>query len=82
MKKIFNKFKEYKTAVNSDANLRSHLSNTHKMREFGYSSQIKLDNFDSPIEKEKKKELHEAILDAIIMDSRPFGDFRKDGMAR
>ena len=52
------------------------------MTEFAYESQIKLDNSNTIINKTEKKELHKAILDAIIIDSRPFGDFRKDGMAR
>jgi hypothetical protein len=34
------------------------------------------------IKPEKKRELHEAAIDCIITDSRPFGDFRRLGMAK
>jgi hypothetical protein len=32
------------------------------------------------VDKETSKKLNEAILECIIEDSRPFGDFRKKGM--
>ena len=32
------------------------------------------------MDKETSKKLNEAILECIIEDSRPFGDFRKKGM--
>ena len=51
------------------------------MREFGYASQVKLENFDSPMDKEIKQELQKEMLEAIIKDSRPFGDFCKEGMS-
>ena len=32
------------------------------------------------VDKETSKKLNEALLECIIEDSRPFGDFRKKGM--
>ncbi|CAF3937245.1 unnamed protein product [Rotaria sp. Silwood1] len=34
------------------------------------------------IKPEKKRELHEAAIDCIITDGRPFGDFRRLGMSK
>ena len=41
---------------------------------------MKLENFDTIFDKEKNKELHKAMLESIIKDSRPFGDFCKEVM--
>ena len=51
------------------------------MTEFGYASQVKIENFEIPLDKEKNKEIHKAMLEAIIKDSRPFNDFCKEGMS-
>ena len=50
------------------------------MKEFGYDSQLKPEAHPSPFEKSERKALDKEILDAIIVDSRPFGDFRKPGI--
>jgi hypothetical protein len=34
------------------------------------------------IKSERKRELHEAALECIIMDGRSFGDFRRAGMSK
>ena len=34
------------------------------------------------IDPEKKRELHEAAIDCIVTDGRPFGDFRRLGMSK
>ena len=67
---------------NSDANLRKHIAVTHKMKEFGYDSQLKPEAHPSPFEKSERKALDKEILDAYIVDSRPFGDFRKPGISK
>ncbi|CAF1116963.1 unnamed protein product, partial [Brachionus calyciflorus] len=76
----------YSVHGDSDANLRKPLgSNKHQM-EVLYKSQIKkvdLSN-DQEVEcdPEKRKIINEAILDCILIDSRPFSDFSKPGMMK
>ena len=50
------------------------------MKEYGYDSQQKSENHLTPIEKLERKALDKDILDAIILDSRSFGDFNKPGI--
>ena len=52
------------------------------MKEYGYDSQQKSENHLTPIEKLERKALDKDILDAIILDSRSFGDFNKHGMSK
>ena len=52
------------------------------MKEYGYDSQQKSENHFTPIEKLERKALDKDILDAIILDSRSFGDFNKPGMSK
>ena len=52
------------------------------MKEFGYDSQLKPEAHPSPFEKSERKALDKEILDAYIVDSRPFGDFRKPGISK
>ena len=52
---------ELKSSPNSDTNLRSHVCGYHKMTEFGYASQVKIENFEIPLDKEKDKEIHKAL---------------------
>jgi hypothetical protein len=74
--------KEQSSIPNSDANLRKHIAVTHKMREYGYDSQLKSVDNPTPIDKTHRKALDKDILHAIIVDSRPFGDFNKPGISK
>jgi len=69
-------------SLRSDTNLRSHLGKIHKKEEYLYPSQRKAQDpkTNEPVSKETAQKLNEAILECIIEDSRPFGDFRKPGM--
>ncbi|CAF4130044.1 unnamed protein product, partial [Rotaria magnacalcarata] len=76
-------FKSIKVTYHNDCNLRSHLGRVHKMRDVMYSSQREQRaKTSNQIKPEKKRELHEAALDCIITDGRPFGDFRRLGMSK
>jgi hypothetical protein len=74
-----------KCSVGSDANIRSHLGKVHKLINYMYESQrtpsIDVAKNDQ-IDKKTAKRLNEAILECIIEDSRPFGDFHKSGMRK
>jgi len=52
------------------------------MQEFGYDSQLKSEDQPTPLDKSERKALDKLILDAVIVDSRPFGDFRKPGISK
>jgi hypothetical protein len=49
-----------------------------------YPSQKKVKTLtnNEPVSKDEAKKINEAILECIIEDSRPFGDFRKPGMQK
>ncbi|CAF4047465.1 unnamed protein product [Rotaria magnacalcarata] len=76
-------FKPIKTAYNNDCNLRSHLGRAHNMFEVMYESQKRQRvSKSSKIRPEKKREYHQAALNCIVTDGRPFGEFRRAGMAK
>ena len=52
------------------------------MEQFLYPSQKKQRESKRDLPAHKVKELHEAAIKCILEDSRPFGDFRKEGMRR
>lgn len=66
------------SAVNKqqDSSLRKHLGYQHLMPQFLYDSQK--GGYEAM--NKKKKVLDDAAIKAIILDSRPFGDFRRLGM--
>lgn len=64
------------TNTHNQSSVRKHLGNVHHMREYLYESQK---GEPAHIQKHKKM-LDDAAIKAIILDSRPFGDFRKPGM--
>ncbi|RNA27827.1 hypothetical protein BpHYR1_028262 [Brachionus plicatilis] len=70
--------KNYKAAKNSDSNLRKHLGGVHNM-DVLYASQVTASK-KIEIDSQRRKELNKAVLECIIIDSRPFGDFSKSGM--
>ncbi|CAF4563233.1 unnamed protein product, partial [Rotaria magnacalcarata] len=62
-------------SVDSNANIRRHLLNVHHVDDVNPKSgepklKIQIDPF-------RKSKLDEAAIKCIIVDSRPFGDFRK-----
>ena len=67
----------------SDSNLRSHLGRIHAMKEFFYPSQYrkKPPKVVVQISNERKKELDEAAIQAIVQDSHSFNLFRNSGMS-
>ncbi|CAF3309353.1 unnamed protein product, partial [Rotaria sp. Silwood2] len=67
----------------NDCNLRSHLGRIHNMVEVMYTSQRQQRATRSnQIKPEKKREFHEAAIECIIRDGRPFGDFHRPGMSK
>ncbi|CAF4146899.1 unnamed protein product [Adineta steineri] len=62
----------------SNANIRRHLINIHGVTELKFDDDPEIPNkqFDA----HRKAILDEAAINSIIIDSRPFGDFRKTGM--
>jgi hypothetical protein len=76
-----------RASLSSDAYLRKHLGDVHKMTEYMYKSQrkkyekVKNDQTETVISKADKRLLNEATFDCIIMDSRPYKNFNKPGMA-
>jgi hypothetical protein len=60
----------------------------HKLGDFLYPSQLKYvkteiaANSNSTVDQDKVKAINDAVIDCIIADSRPFGDFRKRGMKK
>ena len=77
-------------AKNSDSNVRTHIGRVHFKTEYMYPSQLKRkeknqDNqksLSNKLDPKSSKELNEAIIECIVEDSRPFGDFRKSGMRK
>ena len=68
---------------NSDSNLRSHLFHAHGIEKHLYPSQLarlKKSEKEIVFSKGHKEELDRAVINCIIKDSRPFGDFAKKGM--
>lgn len=61
--------------------MRRHLGSVHGRRDLLYDSQKKDFATKTPsLPPEVKKELDEKLINAIIIDSRPFGDFSRPGM--
>ena len=75
-----------KCSLGSDTNIRSHLGKVHNLIEYMYESQrtssINRMPLNDQIDKKTAKRINEAILECIIEDSRPFGDFHKIGMRK
>ncbi|CAF1161663.1 unnamed protein product [Rotaria magnacalcarata] len=70
--------KAIRCSVDSNASIRRHLLNVHRVDDVNPKSGepkliIQIDPF-------RKSKLDEAAIKCIIVDSRPFGDFRKRGM--
>ena len=66
-----------------DANLRKHIGTVHKMEQYLFKSQKKdHDVMQQSISSDLKRKLHNAAIDCIIQDGRPFGDFRRKGMKK
>ena len=78
--------RDVKLSGRSDANMRSHLSNVHKMPDILLPSQtqrkegIKIDKIC--IGREEKGKIDNQIIDFVIKDSRTFNDFHKPGMRK
>ena len=73
----------FKISNGSCANLKSHLGNFHGMVDLLHDSQKKNEEENkTKISAELKKKLDQAILDAIVCDSRSFSDFGKKGKKR
>ncbi|CAF2210409.1 unnamed protein product, partial [Rotaria magnacalcarata] len=70
----------HKQVTYSDANLRSHLARQHKLTHVLYPSQ-RLQHQVKPqvLSSDLKNKLDDALVYAIIKDSRSFGDFQKVG---
>ncbi|UJR07040.1 hypothetical protein I4U23_011328 [Adineta vaga] len=65
----------------STANLRRHVGFAHGETTYLFKSQLKQRRSnDSLLSNELEKKLDEKQVNAIILDSRPFGDFSKEGM--
>jgi hypothetical protein len=66
----------------SDTNLRSHLGRIHDLKEFLYPSQYRKKGppKEEHLSNQRKKELDEAAVQAIIQDSHAFNLFRNTGM--
>jgi hypothetical protein len=60
----------------NDSSLRKHLGTVHHMRDVLYPSQ----KGEFKAMEKRVKELNDAAIQAIILDSRSFGDFRRPGM--
>ena len=70
---------KYLNNNNYETNLRKHLGNVHKIPNIMFASQQKNVNEKKPID---SAPIDEAILNAIIIDGRPFNDFNKPGIKK
>ncbi|CAF1685048.1 unnamed protein product [Rotaria magnacalcarata] len=81
--KICNKV--YKATKLSDSNLRKHLSSScHKIPNVLFKSQT-YDNSKpnlTTISSERRKDLNDSIIDAVVQDGLAFDTFRRPGMAK
>ncbi|CAF4024027.1 unnamed protein product [Adineta steineri] len=64
----------------SNANIRRHLINVHGVTEVKLNDDP--EKHDKQFDVHRKAILDEAAINCIIVDSRPFGDFRKTGMQK
>jgi hypothetical protein len=72
--------KAIKAPGRRDYGLRKHLGTQHGLKNYMYDSQKKQNvSKKKEIDQDRKKEIDEAIADAIYTDSRCFGDFNKPG---
>ena len=63
----------------SNSNIRRHLFLIHGKLELAYKSHV---SQRVPIPPEKKRQLDDAAINCIIVDSRSWGDFRRKGMQK
>lgn len=67
----------------SNANVKRHLVNVHGTIELMPKSRSTSSTSSTiPFDAYRKAKLDEAAIKCIVLDSRPFGDFRKIGMYR
>jgi hypothetical protein len=73
---------DVKTSASSDGNLRLHLASKHGYTDVLFESQRnrKFHNKNNLISISDKKRYHNAAVECILTDSRPFSDFSKTGM--
>ncbi|CAF4967963.1 unnamed protein product, partial [Rotaria sp. Silwood1] len=70
----------HKEVAYSDSNLRIHLARKHKLTHVLYPSQRSRQQVKPQLlSADWKEKLDNALIYAVIKDSRPFGDFRKEG---
>lgn len=72
-----------KTSDRSDTNLRSHLFYRHNKHDLLYESQKEqkpIKDVSNKIDTDKKILIDKKLVESIIKDARPFGDFKKRGM--
>ncbi|CAM4837376.1 unnamed protein product [Rotaria magnacalcarata] len=70
-----------KKQIRSTTNLRRQLDNVHSRTELMYNCQRKkCQEKPSLISPDFKKQLDTKLIDAVIVDSRPFGDFSRPGL--
>ncbi len=79
--------KEIRANNNAENNLRKHLgSKSHNLEQHLFKSQKSKskskDQNQNQIPSQRVKELDEALVNCIIEDARPFGDFSKPGMVK
>ena len=54
----------------------------HNLKQYQYESHKKITIKQSEISPSRKNEIDQAIIDCVIEDGRPFGDFSKPGMLK
>ena len=72
----------FKPNGSSDTNLRRHLGNVHKLEGFLYPSQLRHHKKAKLVSTKYKRQLDNAVIEAIFLDGRSFNDFEKKGMAK
>ena len=70
--------KTIRCGLHTNSNIRRHLANVHGKKEL-ISKSHRSSSVPS-VSPKKKRQLDEAAIRSIIMDARPFGDYRRAGM--
>ena len=70
--------KTIRCGLHTNSNIRRHLANVHGKKEL--ISKSHRSSSVPNIAPKKRRQLDEAAIRSIIMDARPFGDYRRAGM--